>query len=480
MSRITTIVLVPVVLRAALVPFIDDFDADGYSRVLVAQQLAEALLSGTFDWTMLYIPAWMPAWHLLCGAVQMAVPEPYYVPKLLSALFGGLSPALVFLMARRMGRKESTGWIAWAIATLLPLHLLYSTASMTEAFSGFWILLAAFALLRAEPRNGWLLISAVALLPAALTRYEAWALLLLLPPLAILQRRARPTVLVLSTAILALGPLIWFAINLEATGNPLGFLGSHRSYIAHLFEFYPALADRGPLGLARHIGAIAAAGSVTVTALGLYGFLRTRNRDTLALAAIVGALLSFMFLLWALHLQVGYMRHYMTVGLFMATTAALALESLPHKRLAVTVLAIELTVLALAYGQGVTWSDRLREAAVYVRQRPGTIYCDEPGVKVLSGLPLNRFVDGHGMERTPERAIEFMRDRGVHWVVYAHADYSPLPELFPPMRSGENAPPFRLVYTPPSKVQFLPTIQVYELDPAPNGLKVNPTYDPSP
>ena len=291
MPRITIIVLAPLALRAILVPFIDDFDADGYSRVLIAQQLADAWASGRFDWKTLYIPAWMPAWHLLCAAAQTAVAEPYYVPKLLSALFGGLSPALVFLIARQLDGEESSGWIAWAIAAASPLHLLYSTTSMSEAFSCFWVLLAALALLRAGPQNGWLLISSLALLPVALTRYEAWALLPVLLAVSVLQRRARLSVLVGSAVILSLGPLVWFAINLEATGNPLGFLGSHGSYISHLFEFYPALADRGPLGLARHIGAVAAAGSFTVTALGLSAFLRTRTRDMLALAALVGAFL---------------------------------------------------------------------------------------------------------------------------------------------------------------------------------------------
>ena len=315
--------------------------------------------------------------------------------------------------------------------------------------------------------GGWLIVSALAMLPAALTRYESWILLPTLIALAVWQRRARPAALLASTAILALGPLTWLAINLNATGNPFAFLGGHGSYIAHLFEFYPGLADRGPIGLARHIGSVALASSVMVTALGLYGLVRNRTRDMQALAAIVAAQLILMFLLWALHLQVGYMRHYMTVGLILAAAAALSLQSLSRKRLAVGLLVVELAVLTLVHSRRATWSTRLREAAEYIRIRPGTVYCDEPGVKVLSRLPLNRFADSLEMQRTPDGAVDFMRDQGVRWLVYSDTDYSPLPELFPPMRRGQDAPPFRLAYRPPSNLSFLPTIQVYELDPEP-------------
>ena len=91
------------------------------------------------------------------------------------------------------------------------------------------------------------------------------------------------------------------------------------------------------------------------------------------------------------------------------------------------------------------------------------VYCDAPGVTVLSDLPRSRFVDGQSVTHTRDGILNHMRDHGVRWVVYADVDYSPLPKLFPPMRRGENAPPFRLVYTPPSNIGYMPDIRVYEV-----------------
>ena len=153
LARVSLIVIAPVALRAFLTGFVDEIDADGYSGVLIAERIAESFRSGAFNWGLLYVPAWMPAWHLVCAAAQLLVSEPYYVPKLLSALFGGLSPALVFLITRRLSPRERTAWIAWGITAVLPLHVFYSATAMSEPFSGFWILLAVLALLRSRPDN---------------------------------------------------------------------------------------------------------------------------------------------------------------------------------------------------------------------------------------------------------------------------------------------------------------------------------------
>ena len=458
------IAIAPVLVRLLLVPFIDDIESDGFSKILIAQRLADAFRTGSVNAHSFYIPAWMPAWHLLCAAVQLIVSDPYYVPKFLSAVFGGLTPAVVFLIARRLSRQERTAWIAWGVAGVAPLHVLYSTSAMTEPFYGFWFASAVYCLLRVERDNLWILGSAAALIPAALTRYEAWVLLPAVPAVSFLQGRARAGTLALACVLCAVGPAAWLALNAVVTGNPLDFLHSTTGYLDHLFAFNSVAADRGPIGFLRHLGSIIATIGTVLTGLAVYGFVRVRTRDIRALGAVLGAFLGSLFLLWLFRMQVGYMRHYMAPGMVMAAMAAMALQEVSRKRLILVLVVVEFLVLgSLCSGYYRKWTFRVREAAVFVRDKPGRIFCDDPGVKVLSRLPLDRFVDSWAMGRTPDEAVAFMRRRGVAWVVYSDVDYSPLPGLFPRMRQGEDAPPLYLVYVPPSNRPRIPRLLVYEM-----------------
>jgi hypothetical protein len=400
----------------------------------------------------------MPAWHVACAAVELAVREPYFVPKALSALFGGLTPAVTFFLARRVTENRATPWIAWAIAAVSPLHVLYSATAMTEAFFGFWFLLSVLLFLKDRVIG-----SAAAMAPAAFTRFDVWILLIVLPALAFLQMRARGWRLAAACGLFALPVLLWLGLNAAVTGDPMNFSKVNSAYVKHFFEFNPSMADRGPGGFAFHFGSVLIAAGASVWALGIWGLAAVRTRETRALAVILGAAFGYMFALWLVRMHAGWMRYYMAMGMILAAAAALRLEGFRWRRVALAAVAVEVAILAVVHAQMTSWPRRLREAADFVRARPGLAMSDEPGVRVMAGR--GRFVESHDLPKTPEAVLTHLRERGVRWLVYTDADYSAFPDLFPAMRRGDAPEGFRLAFTPPSNSDAVPRLYVYEVAP---------------
>ncbi|MEI8257988.1 MAG: hypothetical protein WCJ30_20115, partial [Deltaproteobacteria bacterium] len=169
-------------------------------------------------------------------------------------------------------------------------------------------------------------------------------------------------------------------------------------------------------------------------------------------------------------------RYYVPLGMPLCAAAGLGLSGLRWPRAAVLAVALEaLVVVGVQAHFLTTWvRPRIamrRDAASFVRARPGTIYCDEPAVRMLSGLPQDRFVNQwqlpHGRERDPDAMLASMRARGVRWVVFADLDYSALPLTFPWMRATRAQPPFALALAPRPERRRLQAVavSVYEITP---------------
>lgn len=455
------LVLAPVALRAVLVFLVDDFDADGYARVQIAEDLAAAVRAGTATWASLYVAVWPPAWHVACAAANLLGVDAYYGAKLLSALFGGLTAVVAWALARRLGARPRTAWLAWGLVAVSPLHVLYSASAMTEAFYGFWFLLAAYCFVRADRGNGWLVACAAALLPAALTRFDVWILLPALPLLALVQRRTSVAGAVAVAPLFALGPILWFALNVAARGEPFAFAGVHAEYVRHFFQFHRVYADRGLVGTGVHLAFIAGAAGAATVALGAWALFRRRGRDARALAAIVGLAFGWLLVLWIVRKQIGWRRHYLAIGLALVAMAPFALEEVRRRRLALALVVLDLVALTAVDVWMARAPRRLRAAADFVAAKGGVVYCDEPGVRVLSRLPRARFVDGWAMPRTQDGFFAHLAAHDVRWVVFADVDYSALPDLFPALRGGApELGPLRLAYTPPA-MPPLPKLYVY-------------------
>ncbi len=485
-ARAALIVLAPICLRVVLALLVDDFEDDAWARDLIAQQLSGEMRAGSLSMaSILSVSVWLPAWQLLCAACERVVHEPYYVPKLLSALFGGLSPAIVFALARHLatGAGEGEGgsmraaWTAWAFAALAPWHAMYSATGMSESFYGFWILVAMYGLVRSRADNRWLLVAALALGPATWTRFEGWVLAGAIPAIALVQRRARPVTFVAACVLIAVPPVLWLAINRAVSGDALHFARVGANDVRNFLAFRgTAFSDRGPLAIARHVAYIAAANGVVVTLLAARGLLRRRTSDTRALGAAILALLGLLLTLWLARRQVGWRRYYVPLGMPLCAAAGLGLVDLRRPRVAILAVALEaLIVVGVQTHFMVTWvRPRIaarRDAATFLRARSGTIYCDEPAVRMLSGLPPERFVNQwqlpRGRDHDPDAMLASMRASRVRWVVFADLDYSALPHTFPWMRASRVEPPFALALAsrPERRRLQAVSVNVYEILP---------------
>lgn len=470
LSRKLILLSVPILLRLLLVPFLQDFEADAYTRMELSAEIAEAIAQHRSVLSALYRPLWPPFWHILCALVELCWRDAYYVPKVLSALFGGLTPYLVYALSQRAGYGPRAAWLSWALVSLAPLHIAYSTSGMTEAFYGFWFLLSALLFLRAAPDNLWLLGSAAALLPAALTRFDCWIMLAALVPMALWQRRSTLLVAALSLILLAAGPLLWFALTARMTGHPLAFLPMHGAYVEHFYQtykFHELFHDRGPLGFLFQMGAIVLTMGIAITAWGVRGAVSasTRGRNPRALAWWLLVSFVYLFVMWIMRRQVGWRRHYLAIGCGLAVFAGAAMLD-ARRRLVSWVLLFDLLVLGPTSAAFSYVPRRYAQAAEFLSQQPGKmkIYCDEPGVRLMSHLPRDRFVFS-APSGSADTVTAWLRAREVRWVVYVEVDYSPLGELFPWMRERGERAPFALAFDPPSNLRPLQRLYVYELRP---------------
>ncbi len=464
----------PIALRVVLAGVVDDFEDDAYTRDLIAQRMADELRSGRFGLrSLLHVSIWLPAWQTLCAVVESLVRQPYWAPKIISAVFGGATPALVFVLALRMRASDRVAWTAWALAMLAPWHALYSAVGMTEAFYGFWLTLATYAFVRAERDNRWLIVCALALFPATWTRFEGWFLVGALPGLAWIQRRATSATWLAATVLFVAPTALWVALNAYVTGDPLAFARSSHDNVSHFIAFRGgSWSSRGPWEIGRHLFAALAVNGVVVSAVGLRTLVSRRTRDTDVLATVLGCTFGLLFGLWLARRHVGWRRYYTPFAMPLSLLAAIGLDAIRWRRLAWTLVALE-TLLTVALqvrfltGWGRPWLGLRRDAAAFVRTHDGTVYCDEPTIRVIAGVSAARFVNRWSLPASGAGAIDAMRRAGVRWVVYAHIDYSMLPTAFPWMARGDSRVPFTRV-TPfvmdRGRVGAFP-VHVYSLDP---------------
>ena len=454
----------PLLWRLALLFFVQDFEADAYARMQLAAQLAEAIRQGKPFWPALYVPVWPPCWQLLCAGVELLLGNAYFVPKILAAIFGGLTPVVVFALARRISAEPRAWWLSWLMATLAPLHVLYSTSGMSEAFYIFWFLFAAWLFLCADTGNRWLILSALALLPGALTRFDGWILLPALVPLALWQKRASLSTALLALAVAGLGPILWFALVWRVTGDPRSFLVEHTRYVRHFYQTYKLhdlYANRGPLGLGFHLLVLLSSTGALAVVGGVVAVRQRQQRDARGLCAWLLVALVYLEAMWLIKRQVGWRRHYLGIGLGLYPFVASWLVGLERRTAALLVGADLLFVLATSAPFAYV-PRRFAQAAAFVKPRDGRVYTDEPGVRIISQLPAERLVsDAPRLDPAAETA--WLEAHDVRWVVFSEVDYSPLGEVYPWMKSAGEVAPFHLAYTPPSNHAPLPRVLVYEL-----------------
>jgi uncharacterized membrane protein len=197
-------------------------DQDGFSRLLFSGELLRAGEVARFQapdesntWSdtlssLAQHPEQAPLYYLLSRLTAAFTSPPAAGPRVLAALTGLLLVPAVFWLMRELWGAGRGPWIAAALVSVSPLHLLYAHEARPYALWTLLICAASAALLRAlrRDRNGdWWLYGGLLLIG-----FYSHLLFLLLVPLhgafTALARRGRP-------------PPGWFAATLSAA---VGFL----------------------------------------------------------------------------------------------------------------------------------------------------------------------------------------------------------------------------------------------------------------
>ncbi len=173
-----------------------------------------------------YIPRWgwwPPGPLFMSGVVNLVVPAPLYVTRVLDIVLGTLTVPVLYLLVRRTF-GEAPALFGAAVVAFLPIHVELSASSFTEAaftfeiVAGLLLVIAAFdgPLVRRLP----FALGLLCLVWAAMTRYEVWPLLLLVPIYVYWRSRSLGLAIV-AAGVLAAFPCAWMLGNIHEVGNPL-------------------------------------------------------------------------------------------------------------------------------------------------------------------------------------------------------------------------------------------------------------------
>lgn len=462
-------------------------EQDGYSYAEIIARFSAQLSSGHFRLTDLF-GFWLPLFQITAAIPNVWIGHALIAGKVLSAICGAISCVLVFAIAHRMTRSLALGFLAFGLVVFNPLHLLYSAACMTDVPSACLVLASLWFVLKER----WTLAAAFAAL-AGCVRLEPWVLIFVLP---LIQFVSNQRISITAAIILILPPLAWLSLSYFATGDPFTYFAARDRYHASYLDFYPTRhgfawadirqdADYFLLG-ANRIVVLAIIAAVTLSILRTVR--RYRSIPLLWLAPTVYAAAFFGFLLLAYITKrqpVLLPRYGLPIFLpgvpLLVWLIGLSIKRWPHSRIIKTTIVIvvllclretkgQIDTVSKVYGDFLAHqqiADMLR--TVFIQSSASDLRCfsDDVGVRVLSGLPADRFVRSNFVPALAwhDAAVfeSYLQEHHVAYLVFTQIEDSVPAKVLPEL--GNNAQPasakFQLIAFAPSP--FASDVCLYRL-----------------
>jgi hypothetical protein len=445
---------VPRILGAFLLP---NAFGDAYSYLEAIEAMRSKMAAGTFALKDLY-GFWFPLYQITCAALSYLFDHTYYLAKLVSALSGIAVCLLVYLITMRLTDHRPLSLLAFAVAALSPLHILYSSSSMTDIPHGLLVLASLYFALEKRWKT-----AAVFAAAAGFTRIESWMLIALLPALQLFFYRR---VSLAACGIMIASPLFWFYLSWKATGNPMAYFEVRDRYIVDYAAANPVVTtfswprlhlDAKRLLISTNLGVLCSclvATYLIVSSLVRRGF-ETLSKD---FAGVIASTVFFFynlgFLLFAYFtgrqpdIWSRYGLLFFTLGLPVTAWTFLTITR-ERVRLKI-VLAAAISLIFIFQ-----FRDQLSEVASCVseeRARAGIadylrahlddprrrIYCEDGNVRFLTGIPKGNFLTAYQLPSDTNALLKSFDAAGVKYVVCNNWEVSKLIKLFPELSNGKG------------------------------------------
>jgi hypothetical protein len=468
---------VPRILGAFLLP---NAFGDAYSYLEAIEAMRSKMLDGTFAVKDLH-GFWFPMYQVTCAFFSFLFGHTFYVAKLVSALCGIGVCLFVYQITLRLTDHRPLSLLAFALASLNPLHILYSSSSLTDIPHSFLVMASLYFALEKRWKT-----AAVFAAAAGFMRIESWMLIALLPTLQFLfQRRVSLAAL----GIMIVSPLFWFYICWKATGSAMAYFEERSRYIDLYTAANPAVttfsSERLRLDAKRLL--ISTNLAVLLTCLVAAWMIVKRmivgrmvwqkfEMVSLDFAGVTATNVLFLSNLGFLLLAYGagsqpdiwsrYGLLFFALGLpVTAWTFPAIIKERPRLKiiLAAAILAIFLFHTKDQFREAAyCWSEESAKTIIadylkeVYRNDPGLrIYCDEGNVRSLTGLPQERFLSAYNLPTDRASLLKRFDEAGVKYVVCTNWETTTLTRLFPDVRKGTGNDIFHPVKKAPSEYSGL-------------------------
>ena len=452
---------------------------DAYAYTEQIYYLRRAMLNGSFSLSSLF-GFWLPLYQLICAGISALAGSPFYVPKLVSALFGGGVCLLVLMLTWELTASRPLSLAAAALVAVNPYQLLYSASAMTDVPHAFFILLCAYCCIRNRFEFG-----SLCALAAGLIRIESWVLIPIIPLVHLLKHLNANTIrnsgrAIMTTTLMLLllcaGPAFWLLVTWRATGTVWKYFEIRNNYIVEtlasnegLVHFSLSRVGLDSLRLVYTGNPVVFYSAVVV----LLMLIRTNEFSFRSAASLrfvrhllttgPGIVLTLffthlMFLLLAYvtrnqpEIWPRYGLIFFCLGLpLMAYGVAFRLppaltrstQNLRFLYLTGGFFALQFCVQLIDVTRIVVKPDsNLMTAQFLEDQRRAdertTIYCEDGAIRVLSGIPLEEFKDQYNSPSDDVGFMDSLKKNQVRLLVYKDLPGSRLKQTIERMRSGQK------------------------------------------
>jgi hypothetical protein len=435
-------------------------EQDGYSDAETIARFSADIAAGTFGFSHLY-GFWLPLFQLVAAIPNIWLHNPLLAGDLVSGFCGAVACVLAFAVSLRLAHSISLACLAYVLVLLSPIHLLYSSACMTDVPFGCLLLASLLFVLR----NQWTAAMVVAAIAGGV-RVEAWPLIPLLPLLQFIKEKR---VSVIGVIVLVAPPLLWLVVSQSARGDWFAFFKDRVVYQKHYMDFYPSRRGFALADVRRDLDLLTFGANRILFIAGLIaglfllfkaGWRRKDFWGAFVTVSYFAVVLAFLVLGYVTKRQPIWLPRY---GLFALVLGAPLLSWLIRQlldsswprwigtagvSLAIFLCALEacsqFSVIPKVLGDfraHARIAQTLKESMQQTNESGSRCFSDDVSVRVLSGLPAARIVQSYD---APPQAWEnaatfdaFLEQKSVRYLVYMATEDS-LPAKWLP-KGGNSA-----------------------------------------